>query len=193
MIMSFWNSELGDVTGSSGDAFVKELPKRVPDQSMALAKIESFVNEERNGEKYLLITWELTEGDFKGYKVRQKIKVWGDSRDKDPVKTRHRALNMFKLLYQLFSMSPKHGDAPTDADLSLFAGKIAGLKIRETEPNAEGKQYNWVSEVHDAKGFKCETGTSIVVTHVNKSYAGVDSALTRNSQISEVKDEDIPW
>ena len=66
-------------------------------------------------------------------------------------------------------------------DLNVFLGKSAGILIRETEPNHEGKQYNWVAEIHEAKGFKCETGVRLVVTHTNASHEPLDSALNRHS------------
>lgn len=194
--MSFWESELGAVTGSESDAFAKTFTQ-IPDGTTALAKIESFVNSEYNGNKFLTINWLLTDGDFKGSKVEQKLKVWGGGAiDKDPIKTRHRALNMLKLIYQLYDIKPKHANDPTDQDLAVFHGKVAGIKIRETEPNDQGRQYNWVSEVHVAKGFKCETGISVIVTHTNvqKTQIGVDTAFSRNSESSPVDDgSDIPF
>ncbi len=190
--MSFWDSELGEVSGSADDAFAKSFT-HIPDGTLALAKIESFVNAEYNGNKYLTIKWLLTGGDFKGNKVEQKIKVYGDAMAKDPAKARHRALNMLKLLYILYGVKPKHAGDPTDQDLSVFIGKSAGIKVRETEPNDQGKQYNWVAEVHDAKDFKCETGVSVVVTH-SRSQGDLDSAFSRNekSSVSSL-DDDIPF
>lgn len=195
----FWTSELGEITGSANDAFAKSFTQ-IPDGTMALACIESFVNDEYQGMKFLTVNWVLTDGDFRGAKVAQKLKVIdADPRDKDPAKTRHRGLNMMKLMYQLFNMKLKHANAPTDADLAVFAGKEAGIKIRETEPNKDGRQYNWVAEIHDKKGFKCETGISVVVTHTNKSYQQepVDSAFSRNSNAPAVDDldmtDDIPF
>lgn len=195
--MSFWESELGEITGNSSDAFVKSF-KQIPDGTMALAKIESFTNQEYkdSGFKYLVVEWLLTDGDFKGAKVQQKLKVFGgDNYDKDPARTKHRALNMLKLLYQLFRIKPSHSGAPTDQDLSIFVGKIAGIKIRETEPNSDGKQYNWVSEVHDSKGFKSETGVSVVVTHTrNDNSSGTDSAFSRNpSNLDNSEFDDVPF
>lgn len=199
----FWESELGEITGNESDAFAKSF-KQIPDGTMALAKIEAFKNQENKetGFKYLQIDWILTDGDFKGQKVQQKLKVYGgDSYDKDPARTKHRSLNMFKLLYQLFKMKPRHANAPTDEDLAFFHGKIAGLKIRETEPNDQGKQYNWVSEVHKGEGFKCETGVSIVVTHTKQAdmfgEEPIDSAFSRNTAYAtkdpKVLDDDIPF
>ncbi len=161
---------------------------------MALARIDSFVNAEYQSNKYLTISWVLTDGDFKGAKVEQKLKVYGDPRDKDPAKTRHRALNMLKLIYQLYNTKPKHAGEPTDQDLAVFLGKTAGIKIRETEPNEQGRQYNWVAEIHDVKGFKCETGVSVVVTHVNNSTF-VESAFSRQAKlpIDSSLEEDVPF
>ena len=190
----FWESELGEVTGCAADAFAKTFT-HVPDGTMALARIDSFVNAEYQGNKYLSIDWVLTDGDFKGAKVNQKLKVYGDPRDRDPAKTRHRALNMLKLIYQLYNTKPKHSGEPTDQDLSVFVGKHAGIRVRETEPNDNGKQYNWVAEIHDAKGFKCETGVSIVVTHTNiiPTQVSIDSAFSRNPRVPESIVDDIPF
>lgn len=201
MSAAFWKSDLGDITGKAEDAFAKQF-KRIPENTKALAKINSFVNAEikDSGFKFLNIEWVLIDGDFKGQKVQQKLKVFGgDMYDKDPLKTRHKALNMLMLIYQLFNVKPKHGNPPTDQDLAVFIGKEAGLLIRETEPNAEGKQYNWVGEVHSSKGFKSETGTSIVVTHKNpaQSFNGqepIDSAFNRyNERNPAPMEDDIPF
>lgn len=183
MSTSFWESELGDVTGKAEDAFAKQF-MQIPDGTKALAKIESFTNQvyKDSGFKYLNIEWVLQDGDFRGQKVQQKLKVYGgDQYDKDPIKTRHRALNMLKLLYQLFNIKPKHTNPPTDQDLASFSGKIAGIKIRETEPNDKGKSYNWVAEVHPSQGFKCETGAGLPVV----ARSSVNSYPSSNSMFDE--------
>ncbi len=190
----FWESELGEVTGNAADAFAKSFT-HIPDGTMALARIESFMNAEYQGNKYLSLDWILTDGEFKGAKVNQKLKVYGDPRDKDMAKGRHRALNMLKLIYQLYNTKPSHAGEPTDKDLLVFVGKHAGIRIRETEPNESGKQYNWVAEIHDVKGFKCETGTSLVITHTN-AYAPagfIDSAFNRQSKLSDNVEDEIPF
>jgi len=198
--MSFWESDLGEVTGKAEDAFTKDMFKTIPDGTLALAKIDSFVNVDYEGFKYLNLEWLLIDGDFKAYKVQQKLKVFGGgSFDKDPAKTRYKALNMLKLLYQLFNMKPKHANPPSDQDLAAFTGKMAGIKIRETEPNEKGKQYNWISEVHKSEGFKCETGISVIVTHVNKPFpvlepVPIDSAFGRNNVVQNGQyEDDIPF
>lgn len=204
----FWTSPLGEVTGSAADAFAKEITNgTVPDGTMALARIDSFLTAEYNGNKYLNIDWVLTDGEFKGHKVNHKLKVYGDamakatataSKEENSDKAKHRALNMLKLIYQLYNVKPTHAGEPTDKDLYVFVGKTAGIRIRETEPNDNGRRYNWVAEIHDAKGFKCETGVSVVVTHTNAqkhSQGSLESALQRNShaQIAQELDDDIPF
>ena len=195
---SFWESSLGEVTGNAQDAFAKDIV-RIPNNTMALAKIMSFLNRDNKGFKFLEIEWQLTEGAYAGKKVSQKIKCIDlDQNEKDPEKqerTRHRSLNMLKLIYQLFNVKPKHSNVPTDMDLAVFEGKIAGIKIRETEPNKDGKQYNWVSEVHPSQGFKCEEGIPIVAAQVvaQKTNDGhLESAFSRN-KARELEDQDVPF
>jgi hypothetical protein len=198
--MSFWESDLGEVTGKAEDAFAKTFTQ-IPDGTMALAKIDAFINAEYQGNKYLSIDWLLTDGDFKGQKVNQKLKVYGDPMAKDSSKARHRALNMLKLIYQLYNTKPKHSNDPTDQDLAVFVGKAAGIKIRETEPNEKGIQYNWVAEIHEAKGFKCETGIKLEVTHNVRPQQNdlFDSALSRNraaataDPLAADMEDDIPF
>lgn len=183
--MSFWESDLGEVTGKAEDAFAKNIMGSIPDGTMASAKIESFLNGEKDGISFLVIEWLLIEGDFAGRHIRQKLHVF----DHD-IKKRHRALNMLKLMYQLFRISPTHKNAPSDDDLMIFTGKTAGICIRETEPNEKGNIYNWVSEVHEIKGFKCVTGIKTVIE--SKPSGDLGSAFSRNEKENTVLD-DIPF
>src|SRR5579872_6485140 len=178
--MSFWESELGDVTGKAEDAFARQF-KKIPDGTKALAKIESFCNDsyKDTGTKFLTIDWLLQDGEFKGQKVQQKIKVY----DNDP-KVRQRALNMLKLLYQLFNVKPK-ATPPTDEDLGAFVGRIGGIKIRETEPNDNGRSYNWVPEVYASAGFKCETGVGLPII--------AQTAISSNSTPPVYDLNDVPF
>lgn len=192
--MSFWESELGEISGKAEDAFAKSYA-HIPDGTKALAKIDSFTNQayKDSGFKYLNIEWVLQDGDFRGQKVQQKLKVYGgDQYDKDPVRTRHRALNMLKLLYTLFNIKPTHNGSPTDQDLASFIGKIAGIKIRETEPNDKGKQYNWVAEVHPSQGFKSETGIGLSV--IAQTSIGTNHTNTVINNTPPVYDDnDVPF
>jgi hypothetical protein len=183
--MDFWQSDLGEITGKAEDAFSKVI-ERIPNNTKALAKISSFINSAFGDTLYLNIVWELMDGECKGFKVFHKLKVF----DTDP-KKRHKALNMLKLLYQLFNITPTHSGPPADNDLALFKGKIAGIKIQETAPNHEDKQYNWISEVHPASGFKSETGSPLVVTHKS---GDLESAFSRNPRgAANAIEDDLPF
>lgn len=190
----FWDSEVGAITGKPEDAFAKTFTT-IPDNTAALAKIEKFsvaVFNDKSlnaGETYFSIDWKITEGDFKNAMVNQKLRVCELDKQK-----RHRALNMLALLYQTFGVKRTHENMPDDKDLMKFQGMIAGIRIRETEPNQEGKTFNWVSEVHKKEGFVSETGTKLVVTHTNKD-AG--SAFDRNPRGTAdnfgAVEDDIPF
>ena len=173
----FWKSELGELTGDSTDAFVRTF-KKIPDGTKALAKIESFTNQAFGDNKFLQITWALTDGEFVGQKVFHKINVFDNDSNR-----RHRALNMLMLIYKLFNKKPKSSNPPSDEDLSVFVGSTAGIQIQETEPNDKGKTYNWVSEVHPAKGFVCESGFTKVISKAPLSLSNDNDAFG----------EDIPF
>jgi len=184
---SFWTSELGPLSGSVEDAFAKSF-RQIPDNTLALAKIVSFTNKSYEQTKYLQIEWLLTDGQFKGQHVFQKLHVF----DADN-KKRHRFLNMLMLVYKMFQLTPKSSEPPTDDDLKAFVNKFAGIKIQETEPNDKGRQYNWVSEIHPAAGFKCETGESAVhATHYPESALTRNAASRSNVALPDLTDE-IPF
>src|SRR5215217_3102831 len=124
--MTFWQSDLGAITGDADDAFIKDFSV-IPDGTMALAKIIKFSKyEDKNNNFYYEIEWSLVDGDFKGRKVTQKIKAF----DSD-AKVRHRALNMLKLIYVLFKVKPESANEPSDKELMSFVNKVAGIRIRE--------------------------------------------------------------
>jgi hypothetical protein len=179
--MSFWDSELGELSGKSEDAFTRVF-SIIPNNTTAIAKIASF----KIKEGQYSVEWEITQGEFKGQHVFQKIKAF----DTD-VNKRHRALNMLKYLYGLYKIQPKHNEAPTDEDLKIFIGKTGGIKIQEwSAPKKDGHGYiegNFVSEVHPVDNFKCETGVKMEVVHNN-----LESAFSRNQSAPGLLD-DLPF
>jgi hypothetical protein len=103
---------------------------------------------------------------------------------------------MLKLLYQLFNIKPQGTNPPTDQELYQFVNKIAGIKIRETEPNEKGKQYNWVSEVHPSAEFESKTGTGLSVIAQTKisSYSSNHNGSALNGQTSMFSvEDDVPF
>lgn len=154
--MSFWESELGTITGKPEDAFQKSFD-RIPNNSFLLATITNCFWHETSIESCIRITWTIEKGDFKGRFVNQNIHVLSSKPE-----TKHRALNMLALLYKTFQMKA-HDSAPTDENLNQFVGKKAGIKVLETKPNDKGYQYNYVGEVHSVMGFQESIGTPLVV------------------------------
>lgn len=180
--MSFWQSELGQLSGEAADAFTQTF-KIIPDGTMAISKIAKFTLQENNGKKYYEVEWELCDGDFIGRHVFQKIHAF----DQDS-KKKHKALNMMMLLFKTFKLQPTSNAAPNNQDLLVFNGKTAGIKIQEWSMQREDgsiAEGNWVSEVHPSQGFKSETGIKAEVVH---SRSSVDSAFGRNPR---VKNEDL--
>jgi maltose-binding protein MalE len=99
---------------------------------------------------------------------------------------------MLKLIYDMFKQRPKSSAPPMDDDLKVFNEKIAGIRIQETEPNENGRVYNWVSEVHKAEGFKCETGIKVEITHTRKSPESAFQTYQQNKQPDNLLD-DVPF
>jgi hypothetical protein len=69
---------------------------------------------------------------------------------------------MLMRMYKLCAHKPTHSDAPTDNDLAPMKGKILGIKINEWQNN--GKEGNYVGEVHALEGFVPAVGEKLVVS-----------------------------
>lgn len=176
--MSFWKSDIGKLSGAPEDSFSASFQGLIPNNTMACAKIDDMCNKEYDGEGYIQINWKLVEGEYKDRVIFQKIRVFSND-----AKKRHRALNMLLLIYHLFEVTPVDDSAPTDAFLKFFIGKFCGIKVQETEPNPDGKQYNYVSEVHSAVGFESKSGEKLVVAERILCSSTVESAFSRNSAL----------
>lgn len=186
--MSFWDSQIGEVTGAPESAFTKAFSGTIPDNSYALARIESALNDEYNGIKTIKLEWVITSGDFENKHVFQKLKVY----DVD-AKKRHTALNMLKLLFTMFHVKQLHDGPPSDQDLSQLVRKAAGIKIQEwllAKDDGTMGSGNYVSEVHPVAGFQSSTGK-----HKDAAAKGVDSALTRHAhnEFSKELNDDVPF
>lgn len=182
--MSFWNQADGSADRAHTQSF-----RIIPEGTKAPAMIKSFVLDETPGfAPAYMVQWKLVDGDYKNQEVRQKIAAF----DKDE-KKKNRALNMLMRLYKLLSITPPL-DAPTNAQLLEFSGKICGIVIREWSGiKDDGKpiEGNWISEVHLADAnFKIESGVKAEpVIHKPNS-----SAFDRNPKGAlPVDDSDIPF
>lgn len=189
--MAFWtltdgSIPKGDEASSHVGSFVT-----IPDGTTAIGMIKEFVlDKDKNGTPLYKVTYKLMEGDFKGREVIQKVKCFD-------VKTTivDRSINMMKRLYDLCKLSPTHNDAPQDKDLLAFKGKLLGIKIAEWNMvNNDGvmSEGNYISEVHDAKGFESTTG--IKMETISTPTSSVESAFSRNPKVqNDSLTDDIPY
>lgn len=181
--MSFWSSDLGQITGKAEDAFMAT--GSIPDNTTAIARILEFKNDSYNGVNTFKIDWLLIEGQFKGWHVFQKIKAF----DADS-KKRHTALNMLALIYKMFNIQMPQ-DKPSDENLKQFQGKTAGIKINEMVAD-NGKSYNFVTQIHPAEGFVSLTGERKIIAQKTVDN-NLDSAFSRNREQQNVTNDDIPF
>src|ERR1051326_7534496 len=150
--MSFWLLSSGALpSGESKDAFSGNFGI-IPDGTTALASIQKFILDESGKFPIFNITWKIVDGDYKGRVVFQKIHAF----DEKPSKS-DRAKNMLMLIFKLVDYKPSHDNVPNNDDLCPMQGKILGIKIQEYCTN-DGKQGNYVSEVHPTKDFIQQRG-----------------------------------
>jgi hypothetical protein len=192
----FWTSPTGhEITGSEKDSHLQDFSV-IPDGTQALAAIKSCMVVEaaatqyKPEDKYIEVVYKIVSDEFKNREVTQKIKVFNGKPEQI-----HRNLNLLKRLMMLCNYKPTHNNEPTNQDLAAMNGKVLGIKIAEwSMPKADGTGVldgNWVSEVHPAKDFKCETGVKMEVTHTNSP---LDSAFSRNPKgVGDDLESDIPF
>ncbi len=185
----FWDN----VSGDAGDAYIKTMADVLPNNTMALATVVKCLNASFNGSDYINVEWLLSDGEFKGQHVFQKLHVYDANPDR-AIKAR----NMLKLMFVQGNVKPADSKPPTDTVLAGLVGMAAGIRLQEWSMQLEnGNQGhgNFVSEVHPVAGFVCETGKYRDFKPVAPKYAGVESALTRNPRggVSVELDDDIPF
>lgn len=193
--MAFWDSKSGQaITGKPEAAFVQDFFLIIPNGTKVLAKIDSFKLHEEIRQfdgselKEYRINWKITEGEFRGREVVQKIKAF----DEKP-EACDRALNMLKLIMDICKFVPTSQDEPTTKDLAPMVGKVCGVKIREWHmPKKDGSgmmEGNFISEVWSAEGFEPESGVKMTV----KSKEN-ETAFDRNPRGAPADlNDDIPF
>ncbi len=196
--MNFWVSRIEgqELTGKLSDAVLPDF-ELIPNGTKAPAQIKSFeliskkIND-KDTDQYEIV-WKITEGEFKGREVTQKIKAFDD---KDTIA--QRALNMLKLIYTLCNYAPKHSGVPTNEDHKALIGRNLGIKIGEWQlprnnPKADQSAFltgNNVTEVHKLDSdFVPEIGVKKELPKIITS--AVESAFSRNPPV--VDSLDVPW
>ena len=187
--MSFWHSEVGPISGAPEDAYTKPMADNIPDGTMALARIESVLNDNYQGTRTIKIEWIITSDPFKNRHVFQKLKVY----DPEP-KVRHKALNLLKLCFDMFHVKQLSADGePTDQDLAQMVHRHAGIKIQEwhmVKGDGSMGSGNWISEIHSTQNFVPVVGKHKDVPLVPPKHYG--ASTTKNAP-AEFIDSDLPF
>ena len=186
---SWWDLSNGQkATGNESDAFISQMGI-IPDGTQTTAKIQKFTIEPGQGKPFINIQWKLVEGDFHNRVVFQKLHCWDDKPQKAD-----RSKNMLLLIMKLCNHQPVTGSEPTDKDFAPMLGKTCGIKIAEwsmIKPDGTLGQGNFVSEVHDAKGYEVLSGKKLEVVGYPSP---VDSAFSRNPRTTDTSLEaDVPF
>ena len=157
----FWKSDLGEIDGTNKNAF-KTVFRNIPNNSYLIGQIIKAEHEEMFNKDCISIHWEISNGEYKGRKVFQNLFVYPDpDNDSYREQERFKALNMLRLLFDIASI-PTPENAPTNQDLEQLILLKAGLRILETKPNAQGKQFNRIAEVHPHRGFEEKIGQYLI-------------------------------
>jgi hypothetical protein len=151
--MSFWNLSDGQTVGSD-----KEFEmgggnlEPIPDNTKLLAMIEECKWDEYENDRYINIKWRVMQPEEYGNRVLfQKVKVYGTSRDKDPVKTADKAKRMLAAIDENCGGQLKNIEAePNDQQLmSAFAAKQMIINVLVWK--FDGKTGNWINAVSPVK------------------------------------------
>lgn len=168
--MTFWNTTNGILDGKEESSFTNVGSMiLIPNNTYARAIIIKPEIKEItfNGQidRFYSFTYKLIDGEFKDAEVQQKVRAFGA-----PSPKRDRAINMLYRLFKLCSVPMREdGSSPTEFDMLQFIGKTLGIRIQEWQQN--GKEGNWVSEVHSAEGFETKTGTKLALkSHDHSPY-----------------------
>lgn len=181
----FTLSDGSKATGNADAAFAQQI-FQIPNNTMALAMLEKCEKKSftYDGEQVVFynVDWKIMNAPFKGFSVRQKIDIYAEK----PTKA-DRAKEMFMLLFRLCNVNPTP-TGPTDNELFQLQRKVCGLKIQEWDLN--GKTGNWVSELHDSKGFIEEIGTKMTPKSAPPKMNPTQDFDELNSPMI---DDDIPF
>lgn len=141
--MSFFSQEALQTTGS----FDSNSFEVIPDNTKALAVITNAEWREANqhNERHVSLTWDIVEGEFKGRKVFQKIKLFESDKNK--------VIKAQKMLIAIDANCKgaiaQAGVEPTEQGLASLLHSPMYIMIKEYEMN--GNKGNWICAVSERK------------------------------------------
>jgi hypothetical protein len=176
--MSFWQSQSGTPIDGSVENSHAYVMKVIPDNTRAIVSIKDVELKNIQGDEFYQATYKIIDGEFKGCEVRHKIKCFDNDKKK-----RDREVNMLLRLFKLCSKTPPAEHAPTKDELLQLKGSVIGIKVQEWF--FDGKEGNWVSEIHASDGFVSEAG--------KKAVHDLSSAFSRNESRVNGLESDVPF
>ena len=148
--MSFFTLSDGQAVEQQSEFDAAQDLEVIPNNTKVLFAADTAEWAEYEGDQYINIKWDILNGEYRGRKIFQKIRV----KDSDP-KKRDKALRMLVAIdTNCGGGLMRLGTEPTDMDLSVnILGKpMHGmLKVwKLTDENGEVKEGNWVAAVSSA-------------------------------------------
>lgn len=152
--MSFWDLSDGNKAEELSE-FDSQFVELIPDNTSAIACIDSAEWKEHQNQRYINLSWTILDGEYKGFKLFQKVRV----RDEN-AKKRDKAIRMLAAI----DMNAGGGlrkleQEPEDLDLSMMlSNKVMGIKVMTWE--MDGSSGNWVSMVQSSEAAKNASANS---------------------------------
>ena len=165
--MSYFRLSNGDIaTGKKESAFLSDFGI-IPNGTLALAAIERVEEKTFQDEVLLQISWRLMNAPFANRIVTQKLKVGSAN-----AATADRAKEMLLLIFETcrVTMQDMH-QGPNSNDFMALQSKICGILIREWQ--MDGKEGNFVAEVHPSFGFLEAVGMKLEARKAAKSKSNL--------------------
>jgi hypothetical protein len=142
--MSFWNLS-DNTTAKAETTFDMGGGSVIPDNTNCKAVIDEAKWDEYQGVRNINLRWEVVDGEFKGRKVFQKVRVHdSDSKKADKARRMLAAIDA-----NCGGNLMKKTAEPTDADLMgnlMYKPMVIKVMVWEID----GKQGNWISSVSSA-------------------------------------------
>jgi|SRR6056297_928376 len=189
--MSFFTLSNGEKPTGDAESAHAAGTLLIPHNTQAIAKIDSFKlieSQTSDFPSFYAVKFELMNTKYKGFYVTLKLKPYDQKKS-----IQDRAKQMFVRLYHLCQLQPAHSGAPQDNDLLMFKDKILGIKILQWF--YQGKEGNFVSEIHSSQNYECKEGEYLTPPTPSgqdvKQQETADQAFSQ--QQTQTLDDDIPF
>lgn len=146
--MSFWNlSEPQTTQQPAGTMEMSTDMEPIPAKTQLKAAIDEAKWDDYDGEEYISFRWQVLDGEYKGRKVFQKVKVC-----ESDAKKRDKAIKMLQAIdFNSQAGLMQSGARPGDADLQRTMNKPMLIMVQvwaiKDEQTGDVKKGNWINSV----------------------------------------------